>query len=267
MIKGQEGAGIGAITRFFSMFFILMSTSSYSANECKNLKVAFAENWFPVSFIETGQQGQIRGVAKDIISSLAEEHQVKLTQVNPISWRKANVAMNEGDIDVLAGHFWSNIRNEKWHISKPLFNSDIRVFYIENKVKLLNKMDLVGLNGMQPAAASYGDELDSFINDTLSVSAMRNNTTMILSLIKQQADYAIMERLDGLAHIFRLGLQQKIAISDFSLSELTVHFSFAKQSPCAHLFTAFNDSVEKYISEQQIKIMTNKASSYYFHMP
>lgn len=267
MIKGQKGERTGAIARVFSMFFILMSSNSYSAHECKELKVAFAENWFPVSFIETGQQGQIRGLAKDIISSLAEEHQVKLTAVNPISWSKANEAMNNGTIDVLAGHFWSTTRNDKWHISKPLFNSDIRVFYIEDKVKLENKMDLAGLIGMQPAGSSYGDELDSFINNQLSVSQMRNNTTMVLSLIKQQADYAIMERLDGLAHIFRLGLQERIAISEFSLSELTVHFSFSKQSPCAHLYTAFNDSVENYISDQQIQIMINKASSYYFHMP
>ena len=76
-----------------------------------------------------------------------------------------------------------------------------------------------------------------------------------------------MERLDGLAHIFRLGLQERIAISEFSLSELTVHFSFSKQSPCAHLYTAFNDSVKNYISDQQIQIMTSKTSSYYFHMP
>lgn len=248
-------------------FFLVICFQTSAVPECNQLKVAFAENWFPVSFVETGEKGKVRGVAKDIISNIAQEHKIDLLAVNPISWNKANEDMNTGEIDVLAGHFWSKMRNDRWFISKPLFNSDIRIFYIKRDISLSNKMDLIGLNGMQPSGASYGDELDQFINQKLSVTQMRNNTTMVLSLIKQQADFAIMERLDGLAHIFRLGLQDKIAISDFSLSELTVHFSFSKQSPCAHLYSKFNDSVESYTSDQQLKIMTNKASSYYFHMP
>lgn len=246
---------------------LLISPAIGAVEQCKELKVAFAQDWFPVSFIETTKEKKVRGVAVDIISAIADDNNIALKVVNPISWKQANQKMDDGDIDVLAGHFWSEHRNNNWHISKPLFNSDIRVFYLSNKKKLEQINDLIGLTGMRPAGATYGDELDEFIANKLSVSEMRNNTTMVLSLYKQQADFAIMERLDGLAHIFRLGLQEKVAISEFSLSELTVHFSFSKRSPCENLYAVFNQNVDKYISEQQIKVMTNKASSHYFHMP
>lgn len=246
---------------------LLVSHNTSAQAECKNLSVAFAENWFPVSFLDTSRDRKMRGVAVDIIQAIADERKVQLSFVNPISWEKANNKMDKGEIDIIAGHFWSEARNDKWHISGPLFSSDIRVFYLGDNFEINHVNDLIGLKGMRPAAASYGDELDSFIANELSVSDMRNNTTMVLSLYKQQSDYAIIERLDGLGHIFRLGLQEKIAISEFSLSELKVHFSFSKRSPCASLFADFNKSAARYISDSQIKAMTNRASSHYFHMP
>lgn len=248
---------------------LLLLPSAHAANaqggSCQSLKVAFAEHWFPVAFMDSGTSAEIRGVARSLMEELARQHKVTLETVNPIDWPKATAAMDKGEIDVLAGHYWSSKRAEHWLISAPVMNNDVKVFYRNDLTKPLeDKADLANLLGVFPKGATYGNRLDTFIKDELKTRQLRSNNSMLLALVKQRADYAIIAKMDGIAHVRRLGLKHKITMSNFSLAKLNVHFSFSKKSPCQHLFASFDQAAHAYLSEQRLQKMINNASGHYF---
>lgn len=96
--------------------------------KCDRIKVAFSENWFPVSFLEPGDSSQMAGLAYDIFSQLAAINNIELEIVNPIPWKRALLWMDQGKIDSISGHYWSEPRNQKWFISAPFLKMMLGYF-------------------------------------------------------------------------------------------------------------------------------------------
>ena len=257
---------LGPITiLFLSLLAVGPSLATDSPPVCKTVKVAFAQDWFPVSFLDSAPQPNIQGVAYELINEIAAHHGVGIEVVNPIEWTAANRAMDEGKIDVLAGHYWSQQRANKWHVSKRLMSNDIKVFYTKDTANQIDSAeDLIHFLGVYPKGATYGKKVDDLIHNTLTTQPLRSNTTMLLALVKGRADYAIIAKMDGLAHLSRLGIQNRLVMSEFSLATINVHFSFSKQSQCQHLFERFNQSIDGRVSELQIQALIDKASRHYF---
>jgi len=244
--------------------FCCLSTV-YAKPSCENLNVAFPEGWFPVAFMESESRPQVRGIAIDIVEALAKEYEKTITIVNPVPWKRSILWMDSGKLDMLAGHYWSNERANNWLISDPIFYNEIKVFYRNDLIQEVNSLtDLEKLMGAYPAGASYGSQVDSLLRDKLQTVQLKDNNTILLAVSKGHVDYAVLAEQDGLANVNKLGLQEQMKMSEFSLARLSVHFSFSKRSECSHVFNSFNASLAKYTSEQQINELIKKFSGYYY---
>lgn len=232
---------------------------------CQKLKVAFAEDWFPIAFIDAESDNKVRGVAISLLEQLANEHKVVLEILNPVPWKRAIHWMDQDKTDILAGHYWTRERSERWLISQPIYTNDIRFFYLADSDLNANSLDqLAEFLGAYPAGASYGSEVDKVLKSDLNAQSFKDNQSIISALLKGRVDYFLMAKEDGLAHINKLDLKAKVQMSSFSLAQLTVHFSFSKQSSCKELFKSFNLSLDKYMSAEHMASMVKEAGFHYF---
>lgn len=88
---------------------------------------------------------------------------------------------------------------------------------------------------------------------------------MLEAILERNYDYAIMAKLDGEAHIARMGVNSEILMADFSLSRNTVHFSFSRKSPCSQLFHNFNSAIDEIqLGDWKINQLLRKARKVYF---
>lgn len=182
----------------------LISFTASAQQECKAIKVAFAEEWFPVAFLDPVEKHKVRGVAKDIITQLASEHDVAIQVMNPVPWKKAILWMETNHIDVLAGHYWTSSRAKRWLISRSFFTNDIRVFYRpDDKIEVDAIEGLKGHTGAHLLGSSLGESVDFAINNFLTTQSFKDNQSILSALLNKQVDYALMAKEDGLAHLFR----------------------------------------------------------------
>lgn len=127
----------------------------------------------------------------------------------------------------------------------PLFEDDVGIFYLHSLGgEIYSIKDLYTLTGVVPAGASYGDELDEIIANNLKTAQFKDNFAMLGAIVKKRFDFAILARLDGQAHLSRMGMEEQILMSPFSLATNSVHLSFSRKSPCAEKFQQFNLSVK-----------------------
>lgn len=249
------------------LFILLISFNARSQQQCTEITAAFGEDWFPVAFLAPESSDQLRGLAINILEKLAEEHDVTIKVQNPVPWKRAIRWLDNNQVDILGGHYWSKSRDNRWLVSKPMFYNDIRAFYLSYSEVNIDSLDsLSKYMGAYPAGASFGDTVDQFLQNNENSLSFKNNSSIISALLKKRVDYIVMAKEDGMAHLKKLQLTERVLMSDFSLAELTVHFSFSKSSSCKHLFQLFNNSLEKYTSTTQLERFINEATRQYFNL-
>ena len=174
------------------------------------------------------------------------------------------VYMQSGEIDLVAGHYLTDIRRKNWLVSEPLLSDDIRVIYNKGSLKVTSLTDLKGLRGSAPRGASYGRDIDEFIESTKKKNAFveTDYSPALFSLIlTDRVDYAFISNIDAIEQIKRKKLQDIIEISA-SLHLNTIHISFSKNSACSTFYQDFEALLTEYKSNGTIDKLLNK-----YHVP
>ena len=264
------GTSVGKRCRKIGLYLLVAYISSIwscftQAAVCDRITVSASHNWFPVALDLSEDRSGSSGIAIEILRQIAIELSVSLDYQTHLPWKRALKYMDEGKVDVLTGHYNNSQRELNWLVSDPLIYDDIRAFiHVEHSNEIKQKADLYDLFGLYPAGASYGDVLDDFISNKVNASAFKNNSAMIGALIKKRFDFAIIAKSDGEALVAKLGVQELVKMSDFSLGTNSIHFSFSKKSPCRALFEKFNALIPKFNSDENIQKLTKLAFDKYF---
>ncbi|WP_143452297.1 substrate-binding periplasmic protein [Lacimicrobium alkaliphilum] len=232
---------------------------------CEQLKAVVSENWFPVSFAVPSDTSRISGIAVELLLQTARELSVELSFVRPLPWKRAQLWLEMGKVDLIIGHYSNQYREQNWLMSKALFTNDIRIFYPVKYQGIITRLaDIEGLKGVVPAGASYGDRLDRKIRRLATTQEFKDNFAMLGAVLQGKFDFAVSALHDGQAHLARMGIQDQLTVSPFSLGANTVHFSFSERSPCQHLFSQFDKVANELATRQHIDELQQQSERLYF---
>lgn len=230
-----------------ALLCLLLSAASLANEQCKTLTAGCGYGWFPVAFVTSQDRTQSSGIVVEALRKAAQEQGIEIQFNCQMPWKRALRYMDEGSIDIIAGHYLTEQRQQKWLISKALFNEEIAAFAHKDTVAdLPNIESLNPRTGVVPAGASYGSDIDARIAQQLTVVEFKDKFNMIGGVVKKRFDYAILAKLDGEYYLKRLGIDFLVKKADFSLGKNSVHFGFSKRSPCKHLFKQFDQRVQAY---------------------
>ncbi|TWX53362.1 substrate-binding periplasmic protein [Colwellia hornerae] len=245
---------------FWPFLFIFLHFSS-SANECKVINAACSSTWYPVSFLLSENQNRASGVAVEIVRAANKKLNVDIIFNCQLPWKRAISYLDSGKIDMLVGHYLNPKREQNWQVSDGLFVDDIRAVYLDKRLEVEKISDLKGLVGVKPSGASYGAVIDEYTSGEISgykIGELKNNSAMIGQLLAGRVDYVLSEKRNIQGYAEMLGLVDVIKLSD-SLSLNSVHFSFAKTSPCAKYSDKFNILIKHYQASGLVNTLFEQA--------
>ncbi|KJE34305.1 amino acid-binding protein [Thalassospira sp. HJ] len=198
---------------------------------CRTLAVGGADGWEPITYIN--DNGQHTGLAIDILQNYAERTDLRLDVNLDIPWPRAIQMLRNGELDVIAGAYFTNERDQIHFYSVPFAHDDIMVFqHRDNRFAVSDLHDLIGHRGARPQGGSYGDYIDRFAEQRLDMMFSPTGNRIFDVLMNGRVDYVMLGRFDGLANIYRDKLRDDIKIVEQPVDSNDVRFMFSRKSPC-----------------------------------
>ncbi len=213
---------------------------------CTQVKLNGSGVWYPVSMRQKTQDvlgGVFPELAGDIFQTLDTP-----VEIGPdMPWNRLLTLLESGSYDVLAGAYFTKPRQEKFGVSQAVMTEEVGVFIrkgLSDRPKTLE--DLVGLRGVVPFGASFGEDFDNFAADKLTIDRQpvdEPNTYMRL-LMEDKADYLVIARQDGAMMISEADAGDHVVELPWPAAVNTLHFLFSKATPCIALLERFNAVLE-----------------------
>jgi polar amino acid transport system substrate-binding protein len=238
-----------------ALFFVVAGgvsspTSGFAETQsCSSVTMNGSSTWFPISLrLEEGSD--LGGIFPDLAKKIFGQMNVGSEFGTSVPWKRAFVLLDNGQIDVLTGAYRTRDRLEKFGASLPVMEEEVAVFVRSNlEIKPKNLDDLVGLSGLAPFGANFGEEFDEYAAGNLTIERQPFEVfaTNMRLLQEEKVDYLIIARQEGERLFSKLEAGDRVEALPWSAAVNTVHFFFSKSSPCIHLLEEFNDVLSSQI--------------------
>ncbi len=215
-----------------------------ASNECTSMVVGGAFGWEPVSYYDAMERPQ--GIAIDILRQYTQEHDIPLQVRFDIPWNRAMRMLEAGEIDAMAGAYFTQERDATFIYSLPFASDDIMVFqHVDRQFPVTSIENLIGHPGARPQGGSYGDFIDRFALERLDMIYSPTGNRIFDILLNGRVDYVLLGRYDGLANIAKDGIEDVMHMVEPPMIRNQVYYLFSKNSPCVSHIVQINDLIRE----------------------
>ena len=226
-----------------------------NATQCTKLRASGAVGWEPVTYLDDRRVA--RGLGVDILQGFAARSGIDLEVNLDIPWNRAMLMLANGEIDLMAGAYFTQERSRRFFYSQPFASDDIVVFQNTNHTFEVNDVsDLVNRRGARPQGGSYGDYLDRYAKDHLDIIFSPTGNRILDLLINRRVDYVMLGRYDGLANIANDNIGDQIHMVEPPLVKNPVMFMFSRRSSCLKLVPQLNHFIAELEKTGRLMEMT-----------
>lgn len=226
-----------------------------NAEKCTKLRASGAGGWEPVTYLDDRKVA--RGVAVDILQEFADRNQLEAEIDLSIPWNRGMLMLANGEIDVMAGAYFTLERDAKFLYSRPFASDDVMVFQNANYTFDVNEVrDLIHRRGARPQGGSYGDFLDHYATDYLDIIFSPTGNRILDLLVNRRVDYVMLGRYDGLANIANDRIADQIHMVETPMVKNPVMFMFSRRSPCLELVPQLNHFITELEKTGRLREMT-----------
>ena len=220
---------------------LLVCSTSYS---CDSITVAGSDQWLPFAYSESDSNTPT-GIAYDVVRLIGKKLNIPVNFNTGLPWKRIELGMETGSIDLLAGNYWNAERAESWHITDAFANDEVRIFVRSGHAFPFDSLkDLEGRSGVMPRGISFGQAFDQY-KSQLDIHEVQQHTQMFAMLNLGRIDYMVLPYLNGQIKTKNLGFQGKIIALKNNVSVNGVHLSLSKKSDCRHLLPQINKVIQR----------------------
>lgn len=244
------------LSLFSALVFLCTSAGALAVTngkqaQCDVVRVAGAEEWYPFAYLQDSQPAEAKGIAHDVVRLIAQELGIKLEHMIGVPWKRIEQEMAKGNIDLLAGNYWTAERAKTWQMTEAIASETVNLYTLADKTFSFKGLtDLRGKRGVVPMGISLGQDFDT-ARQFLEVSEVRTHEQMYEMLQLERVNYLVSPRFAAQRIIAR-GLERKITKLDNPIDRYNVHLSFSRQSPCVHLNSQFNQVIHTHLQNGDI---------------
>ena len=209
-------------------------------------KVGGAPHWYPVYFRENDSPS---GVMSDVLSAISRETGITFEFDVQQPWPWSLHRLEKGELDILAGAFYTVDRSHRYVYSVPVFKGHVHIFTKKSRGLSIQSLDdLAGLHGLRPLGGSYGESFDRYAEKNLHLTGVSPKATMLKMLLRERTDYLVMMQRDGKEELVKPEFADKIVMHDKPQIPIDIYLLFSKHSDCL----AYLDQINSKISELQL---------------
>jgi len=220
------------------------TSNSVAIGGCETMSVGGADGWEPITYID--RDGRQTGLAIDILHEYAAQNGIHLDLMLDIPWSRSLQMLSKGEIDVIAGAYFTQERERIYAYSVPFAFDDVMVFqHRQNRFPITSIHDLIGHRGARPQGGSYGDYIDHYAVNSLDMIYSPTGNRIFDVLMNGRADYVMLGRYDGMTNVYKNNLEGVIEPAEPPLARNEVFLMFSRESPCARHIAEINLMIDK----------------------
>ena len=227
---------------------------------CAALIITGHPSYPPVAW---AAQGAIVGAAPDLVRGIAARLGVKDVVSRDFgSWEGAQLAVRGGQADVIFGIYKNDARALYLDYIEPPFMMDPASIVVRKGAgfAFAEWSDLKGRKGVTNIGESYGDKLDAFMAQELTVARAAGVDKAFAALLAQQADYMIIGLFPGREEAKKLGVTDMIEFLPKELVSAAMYVAFSKQSRCGALRAGVSAGIRTAVDDGAMRQLLEAAA-------
>lgn len=209
-------------------------TSAWAANDCQQLTATGNPEYPPYLWRDPDNPGQLIGASADLLKYLADEVGIEIQVVYSGPWPRAQEEVHQGRVDIMAGYFRTDAREQTMDFVTPAFLTTNSVVWVRQgeEMPYSGWADLKGHTGGTLVNNSYGQPFDDYAKAHLHLEAVPGASQAFDKLMHKRNDYLIYEQHPGTALAQSLGIEQALRVLQPPVSSEGLYLALSKASPC-----------------------------------
>ena len=200
---------------------------------CKHLTASGNAEYPPYLWRDPTDPSHLIGANADLLQMMAKLMGISIEVKYVGPWARVQEAARLGQIDLIAGAFWTLPRAEYMDYFHPAMRETQSVVWVrqDSRIQYRRWSDLVTLQGVTVINNSFGEDFDRYAKTHLKISQVASLEQAIQMLHREHADYLIYEDSPGQAYMARMGINDLKALTP-SVANENLHVTLSHRSPC-----------------------------------
>lgn len=233
----MTGIKLKIIANYICFTFVLLSVfanASEDEKQCKYLTATANNEYAPYSYKENINSDELKGAVKFLLDELANRLGITIYFKGNGSWAKAQHKVELGDIDMMAGIFYTGFRSQYMeYIYPPVYHSDsVLIKRKDFDFSYQTIKDLIGYRGVTVINNSLGEDFDEYSVGHLKISYVPSLNQALFMLVRRRADYLAYEKQPAMAYAQALNYSEELEVIPESLASNPLYFALSVKSKC-----------------------------------
>ncbi|MBC3411711.1 transporter substrate-binding domain-containing protein [Pseudomonas sp. SWRI51] len=201
---------------------------------CQQLTATGNPEYPPYLWRDPRDPRHLIGANADLLRHAADELGLVVDVVYAGPWSRAQEEVASGRIDMMAGYFRTQAREQLMDFISPpfLFNSSVVWVREGEALRYSDWADLQGLRGGTLVNNSHGEAFDDYARQHLNLEAVPTATQAFEKLLLKRNDYVVFERYPGMALARQLGKEKLLQVVEPPVSSEGMYLALSRKSAC-----------------------------------
>ncbi|WP_430460938.1 substrate-binding periplasmic protein [Thalassolituus sp. LLYu03] len=216
----------------FCAFLLIFLSLSVRA-ECTALTASGNAEYPPYLWRASHNSDALDGAITRLMTTLGERIGIPVQMQFVGPWGRTQEEVANGNIDLIAGAFYTQARSERMDYIRPAFQETRSVLWVRNdNVFAYSRLDdLVGKRGVTVINNSFGQAFDEFAKAHLEILQVGGLEQALRMISNGRVDYLVYEEQPGLAYIERARIDN-LQMLDVPVSSEALYLTMSCKSAC-----------------------------------
>lgn len=212
----------------------LIPAVAHAAADCTRLTATGNAEYPPYLWRDPQNPQRLIGANADLIKQLGERLGLQIDVVYVGPWSRSQEEVRAGRIDMLAGYFLTDERQQVVDfVTPPFLETSSRVWVRRDAAFPYRQWsDLIGHTGGTLVNNSNGQAFDDFAKAHLSLEAVPTASQAFQKLTLKRTDYVIFEHYPGIALAQNLGIDDQVQALEPAVSSEGLYLALSRNSKC-----------------------------------
>jgi polar amino acid transport system substrate-binding protein len=200
---------------------------------CREIQASGNPQYPPYLWRDPADESRLVGAVAEMTQWLAKEIGVPVVIRYGGPWGRVQQEARAGNLDLVAGAFFTLARTEYLDYFHPPFRETRSVLFVaaDSKIAYRRWADLIALRGVTVIRNSFGEEFDRYAREKLQITEVATLEQAIQLVQRGRADYLVYEDNPALAYMARLGATDLRALPVPVATE-NLHLAMPYRSAC-----------------------------------
>ena len=203
------------------------------AQACTKLVATGNPEYPPYLWRDSASGTKLIGANAELMQLLAKEVGIPIEVRYVGTWARVQEEARQGRVDLLAGAFITQARQEYMDYVQPAFHVARSLVWKrpDNALKYQRWPDLQGKSGLTVINNSFGQEFDQYAKQSLKIDTVPSLEQALRMVERGRADYLVYEEAPAQAYIAKLGVTG-VEPESAAISNEGLYLTLSQKSPC-----------------------------------